>query len=122
MRNENLKSFLSIYYEAFKSVIQSANMQMKFTEEELYDNFRQHNVYGWITASMEVPLGFTQPARDGDFNIFFDDDIEDSKDKMHQKLMYIVKTCPKVRPRLLETFDEMLQQNLLDEVDLSRFD
>ncbi|XP_045114676.1 uncharacterized protein LOC123506551 isoform X2 [Portunus trituberculatus] len=111
-RKENLQSFLEIYYDTFLQVLSRAGKTMPFSLEELKKEYHRMNLFGFLMALMIVPLVVAEASEVMDFDEF-GEDVEESMKGYEEKMLAQLDTNPLLQPRLLATYDEMLEYGVI---------
>ncbi|XP_066937091.1 uncharacterized protein [Macrobrachium rosenbergii] len=110
VRKPNLDHFMSLYYSAYKRVLEGGNMPMHFTEEEIAEEFRSKNTFGLLFAVMIIPAILTEPEETPEFS---DTDLETLMQDFRVLAMKKLKTNPLCKPRFLAVFDELMESGLI---------
>lgn len=106
VRKPNVERFLKSYHAAFANAMAASGADMPFTLEELTHEYKRRLKYGLFFAIMDVPMILTDasdiPAGD------------DFVPKWRQKAKDTLPANPLIKPRFLSTFDEMMDENIID--------
>lgn len=106
-RRSNITSFLDTYYECFKSVIESAQRDMPFTQEAFKQEFVDKHLYGFLFAIFIIPLSVCRSDQ-------LPKGLTDSFGKKQENLMLdMLDSNPLFRPRFLALFDEMMEDGII---------
>ncbi|XP_063888968.1 uncharacterized protein LOC135115860 [Scylla paramamosain] len=111
-RKENLQAFLEIYYDTFSQVLSGAGKAMPFNLEELKKEYHRLNLFGFIMALMVVPVVVAEAADVMDLDEF-SGDVEEGIKNFQDKAMAQLDSNPLLQPRLLATYDEMLEYGVI---------
>ena len=104
VRKENLQAFLKTYYDAFGKVLSGVGKTTPFTLEELKTEYHRQNLFGLLMGLIALPLVAEEGAE-----VDFD---EMSLDK-EQNMQEFQKKMDQLQPRLLATFDEMVEYGVI---------
>ena len=113
VRKPNIKSFLTLYYDSFKSVLQEAGMEMRFTEDELHEEYRRTFMMGLISIAMAAPLLLSDPDSTIDMKDMNKDNADDKIKEFYERVIAVAKKNPLLKAKLLDTCDEFLELGLL---------
>ena len=111
-RKNNLQVFLEIYYDTFSQVLSGAGKTMPFSPEELKKEYHRLNLFGLLSALMVVPVVMMEAADVVDMDEG-NDDVEQGMKDYQDKMLAQLDKNPLLQPRLLATFDEMLEYGVI---------
>ncbi|KAG0720160.1 hypothetical protein GWK47_006935 [Chionoecetes opilio] len=112
VRRENLQAFLKTYHDAYAEVLSEFGKPMPFTLEELKKEYHNQNLFGLLMSLMVIPFVVAESNEVIDFEEMTGDMDADVK-RMQDKMIEQAETNPLLRPRLLATFDEMLEYGVI---------
>ncbi|XP_064121428.1 uncharacterized protein LOC135225829 isoform X2 [Macrobrachium nipponense] len=110
VRKPNLDHFMSVYYSAYKGVLEGSNTPMHFTEEEIGEEFRSKNTLGLLFAILVVPTILMEPEETPDFS---DTNFVTLMQEFKALAMKKLKTNPLCKTRFLAVFDELMESGLI---------
>ncbi|KAK8734904.1 hypothetical protein OTU49_005723, partial [Cherax quadricarinatus] len=109
-RKDNLETFLNVYYESLREVLEAGGTKAEFTSQELQEEYHKKNLFGLIMAMMVVPIVVSQAAEIMDLDNITDGDfVENHRERMLKQL----DSNPLLRPRFLSVFDDMLEYGII---------
>ena len=113
VRKKNFTTFLTFYHDCYSSVFKSANINVEFDVNELHEELERYHFIGLYFTSLEVPLRIIESLDTPDLDL----SGEDSGQKMRvlqRKFFKEIMASPKLKPRLFDSFDELLQRGILE--------
>ncbi|XP_050696772.1 uncharacterized protein LOC126985666 [Eriocheir sinensis] len=112
VRKNNLEAFMKTYYESFSQVLSNAGKKTPFTLDELKKEYHNQNLFGLLMCLMVVPFVV---AEGNDVMDFLDmtDDMEENMKVHQQRMLDQLDNNQLLRPRLLATFDEMVEYGVI---------
>ncbi|KAF2364272.1 Protein of unknown function DUF227 [Trinorchestia longiramus] len=110
-RKNSIMNFLSTYYNSFKKVFDLVKKPMKFTFEELYEEYRQKNTYGVLMDFLSIAMLGLKTEDMPDYVDLKEDEAKSEANKNEMKLMTALDVNPILRSRLT---------NLLEEIETNR--
>ncbi|KAK8725671.1 hypothetical protein OTU49_010682, partial [Cherax quadricarinatus] len=113
VRKPNLDTFLDTYYSSFLSVMESADMDMPFTDTFIKQEFQRKNVFGALFAMMLVPIVLFEPEDVPDFSSGTDENIDEFMNNFRTKGLEMLDTNPHFKSRYLSIFDELMELGLI---------
>lgn len=112
VRKNNLQAFLKTYYESFSQVLSDVGQKTPFTLEELKKEYHDKNLFGLLMCLMVVPFVVAEGSDVIDFDEMTGDMEADMK-QHQQKMLGQMETNPLLQPRLLATFDDMIEYGVI---------
>lgn len=105
-------SFISAYYDSYRSVLHAADEVMSFTLDELYQEFRHQNSFGLLMSLMSASFLLMPEDEEYEFTEIGEQPHNVSGDDKERRLDCICRN-PYVRSRLLDMLDEMVEYGTL---------
>ena len=113
VRRENLRSFLTLYHDCYSSVFKSAGVHVEFDVNDLHEELRKHHIMGLFIASLEIPLRLIESLGIPDLNLTGEESCQNLR-ILKKKYFKEIMASPKLKPRLLDAFDELLEEGILE--------
>ncbi|KAK8735067.1 hypothetical protein OTU49_017443 [Cherax quadricarinatus] len=112
-RKDNLETFLNVYYESLREVLEAGGTKAEKTSQELREEYHKKNLFGLIMGMMVVPIVVTQAGEVMDLDDITDGDYETLVKEHRERMLKQLDSNPLLRPRLLSIFDEMLEYGVI---------
>lgn len=112
VRTKNLTNIFNTYYASFASIMALAGQPLKFTVDELTQEFYAKNLFGLFMGMMLIPIVLMDSEDAPSFDDFKGDDMQKSMEQFQEKMMDTVQKNPLLTPRFLSMFDEMNESGL----------
>ena len=110
-RKEVLESMFTTYYASFASILSGSSLPMKFTLQQLKDEFFRKNFYGLVTASVITPLILGIPF---DVDFITGANNEEKFEKYQDELLATIEDNKLLKPRFLSLLDDMVDSGVLE--------
>ena len=111
VRKFNLKDFLDTYYQAFNDVLHNANQKMPFTFQQLYDEFMDKNVIGFMIGLMITPIMLIESDEVSDY--VEGEDIEEFFARSKEKALEQIDSNPLLEPRFISILNDMIDSGFV---------
>ncbi|KAK8735064.1 hypothetical protein OTU49_017443 [Cherax quadricarinatus] len=112
-RKDNLETFLNVYYESLREVLEAGGTKAEFTSQELREEYHKKNLFGLIMAMMVVPVVVSQAADVIDLDNTTEGEHETFVEYLREKMLKQLDSNPLLRPRFISIFDEMLEYGVI---------
>lgn len=113
VRKPNLQSFLNCYYETFTDILEAANQEAPFTQEQLFKAFRDKTLYGAIFGMMSIPILLLESDGAVDSAKDTDEYIDKKVERARSQAMETLDTNPLLKPRFLSLFNDLMEIGLI---------
>ena len=113
VRRDNLRNLLTTYHDSYSSVFKSAGVDMEFDVDELHQELKRYHLCGLLFASFEVYLRIIESLNIPDVDLSGADSAQKMRD-FQKRFSKEIMSSPKLRPRLFDTFDDLLKEGILE--------
>lgn len=107
-RNE-LEEYLSLYHSSFMRVMSAAGCDMPFTKDEISQEFKRKNTYGFVFASILIPILVSEAQDVLEFDSATDGRAKDFVEELRQNAMRMLASNRLLKPRLKDLFDDIVE-------------
>ncbi|XP_068230087.1 uncharacterized protein [Palaemon carinicauda] len=109
-RKPHFDYFMSVYHSSYKEVLEGGNLPMYFTQEELVQEFRDKNKYGFLSAIEVIPSLLIEPE---DVPEMSGTDLDTFMEEVRRTTLETLDTNPLFKPRFLAVFNELMEAGLI---------
>jgi len=113
-RKRELHNLLSLYYSELENCAKLSTTKLKFSKEELHEEYKAKNMYGLTMALISMPIILAEGADTLEFDGFTEDQKKEFVEKEEERVRKMLKTNPLLRPRLLDMIDEKTDEGILN--------
>ncbi|XP_042874594.1 uncharacterized protein LOC122254789 [Penaeus japonicus] len=113
VRKHNLNTFLETYRGQFNAVMEAGGGEVRLSETEVLEEFRNKNVIGAIFSMMTVSFVLMDPQSMEGMEEPEEKDLNKAMALVKEMTLKMINTNPLIRPRLLSMFDEFVECGLV---------
>lgn len=110
---KNLEEYLSLYHSSFMQVMAAGGCDAPFSREELSQEFKKKNTYGFMYASILIPILVAEAQDVLDFDSATDGRSKDFVEELKQNAMKMLASNQLLKPRLKDLFDDIVENQEL---------
>ncbi|XP_047487713.1 uncharacterized protein LOC125038297 [Penaeus chinensis] len=108
-RRNKLDEYLSLYHSSFMQVMTAAGCDMPFTKEEISQEFKTKHTYGFMFASILIPILVSEAQDVLEFDLATDGHATDFVEELRQNAMRMLANNRLLKPRLKDLFDDIVE-------------